>query len=204
MKPFSQWTEADVALHNSRVRKENMIPVAESGCEVESELHGQILDECRRRGWIALHGSMASPTKRTEGECDFCCLLPGGVVIFVECKTRKGKLSPEQNAMRAWMQKLGHEMQVVRSFAEFLQLSSGALTARTLSASGSENSSFSRSFRAVTASGDGDAAVTAARSMMLPGCDYEADSCPAEGQGAGREPLTDCRNAAGPMSDGNQ
>lgn len=127
MKPFSQWSDADVALHNSRVRKENMIPVAESGCEVESELHGQILEECRRRGWIALHGSMASPTKRTEGEPDFVILgqwesTRNPVVFFIECKTKAGKLSPAQQAFRAHAAKLNHTVEVVRSFEQFLQV----------------------------------------------------------------------------------
>jgi hypothetical protein len=91
-------------------------------CERESELHQQIEDYCRQNGWITLHGSMAHKTYRTKGECDFCCLLPNGRVIFVECKTGSGKLSPEQNAMRAWMEKLKHTMHVVREFSQFVQL----------------------------------------------------------------------------------
>ena len=48
----------------------------------------------RRRGWIALHGSMAERTGRTLGEPDLVILADGGRVLFVECKSRRGKLSP--------------------------------------------------------------------------------------------------------------
>jgi hypothetical protein len=138
MNNFRDWTEADVALHNSRVRKENQIPVKAGGCAREADLHLQILDECRKRGWIALHGSMASPTRRNEGEPDFvilggtvrvCASLTGELyedmrsfVLFVEAKTRLGKLSPAQQAFHAHAKKLGHVVHVVRSFQEFLNL----------------------------------------------------------------------------------
>jgi hypothetical protein len=88
----------------------------------EAGLHQQILDECRRRGWIALHGSMAAPTKRTEGEPDFVILADGGRVFLVECKTATGKLSTAQAALHAWTRKLGHTVHVIRSLEEFLSL----------------------------------------------------------------------------------
>lgn len=91
----------------------------------EAELHEAIRAECARREWIPLHGSMAHKTYRTIGESDFCCLLPKGLVLFVECKTKTGKLSLHQLAMQAHMRKLGHQMHVVRSFAEFLRLIDG-------------------------------------------------------------------------------
>jgi hypothetical protein len=45
-----------------------------------------------------------------------CCML------LVECKTRLGKLSPEQLATQAWAAKLGHTVHVVRSMGEFLEV----------------------------------------------------------------------------------
>jgi Holliday junction resolvase-like predicted endonuclease len=90
--------------------------------ERESKLHGEIYDECRRRGWIALHGSMAERTCRTLGEPDFVILADGGRVLFVECKSRTGKLSPAQTALKFHAEKLGHTVHVVRSMEEFLKL----------------------------------------------------------------------------------
>lgn len=86
---------------------------------VEGNLHDEILVECRNRGWIAFHGSMAHRTYRTEGEPDFIILAAAGRTIAVECKARMGKLSPAQIGIIAWAKKLGHTIHVVRSMAEF-------------------------------------------------------------------------------------
>lgn len=90
--------------------------------EEESDLHEDIFSACRRRGWIALHGSMAERTHRTKGEPDFVILANDGRVILVEAKSRKGKLSPAQNAMRVHAETLGHTIHVVHSLEEFLNV----------------------------------------------------------------------------------
>ena len=97
-------------------------PAARNGVIREASLHEEIFDECRRRGWIALHGSMAERTCRTLGEPDFTILADGGRVLFVECKTRTGKLSPAQAALKFHAEKLGHTIHVVRSLEEFQKL----------------------------------------------------------------------------------
>ena len=97
-----------------------------TGTVREASLHEEIFDECRRRGWIALHGSMAERTCRTLGEPDFTILANGGRVLFVECKTRTGKLSPAQAALKFHAEKLGHTVHIVRSLDEFLRIASGA------------------------------------------------------------------------------
>lgn len=88
----------------------------------EALLHNQIISECKRRGWIAFHGSMAHSTFRTEGEPDFVILADGGKVFLIECKTAKGKLSPAQLGIKAWAKRLGSEIHVCRSFADFLDV----------------------------------------------------------------------------------
>jgi len=90
------------------------------GMAREASLHEEIFDECRRRGWIPLHGSMAARTHRTLGEPDFVILADGGRVLFIECKSRAGKLSPAQAALKFHAEKLGHAVHVVRSMEEFL------------------------------------------------------------------------------------
>jgi hypothetical protein len=91
-----------------------------SGAAREASLHEEIFDECRRRGWIALHGSMAERTCRTLGEPDFVILAEGGRVLLVECKSRSGKLSLAQAALKFQAEKLGHTVHVVRAMDEFL------------------------------------------------------------------------------------
>jgi len=88
----------------------------------ERTLHEAILAECRRRQWIALHGSMGHRTHRTIGEPDFVILGPSGAVWLIECKRVGGKLSPEQVALNHWARMLGHTIHVIRSMAEFQAL----------------------------------------------------------------------------------
>ena len=69
-----------------------------------------------------MHGSMAERTCRTLGEPDFVILADGGRVLFVECKTKTGKLSPAQAALKFHAEKLGHTVHVVRSLEQFLEV----------------------------------------------------------------------------------
>jgi len=106
----------------SRVETRNGERATRNGAEREASLHEAVFDECRRRCWIALHGSMAERTCRTLGEPDFVILADGGRVLLVECKSRTGKLSPAQFALKHHAEKLGHTVHVVRSLEDFLKL----------------------------------------------------------------------------------
>jgi len=88
----------------------------------ESKLHAKIVEECKRRGWICLHGSMVEKTSRPIGEWDFTLVADQGRVFFFECKSKTGKLTPEQAGMIGWAIKLGHRVAVVRSFEEFVSV----------------------------------------------------------------------------------
>jgi hypothetical protein len=109
-------------------RREYRKPLCLAGREriaavkTEAELHDWIMAECRRRGWIALHGRMDAATGRTVGEPDFVILADAGRVVLLECKTATGKLRPEQAALHAWASKLGHTVHVVRSLAEAVEM----------------------------------------------------------------------------------
>jgi hypothetical protein len=115
-------THAEAMAHQARVLHQRGLSVEGGGVDKESELHREILDHCRRMGWIALHGSMAQATARTIGEWDFTILADRCRVFFVECKKKDGKLSNEQLGMIAWAEKLGHSVAVVRSIKEFYEL----------------------------------------------------------------------------------
>jgi len=88
----------------------------------EADLHQQIIDHCAYRGWLVLHSRMDMRCTQTVGSPDFTILLDGGRILFVECKTKDGKLSREQAALHAWAQKLGHIVHVVRSAEQFWDL----------------------------------------------------------------------------------
>lgn len=91
-------------------------------CEDEGRLHEEILQDCRRRGWLAFHGSMAHRTHRTPGEPDFIVLVPGGQMLLVECKAKGRKMTPEQLGVLIWAEKLGHTVYTVKSFTEWLSI----------------------------------------------------------------------------------
>ena len=95
--------------------------VPDDAVELEKDLHRDIFDYCRNKKWIVLHGAMSERTHRTPGEFDFVIIADGGRVFLIECKTRKGKLSHAQLAMKVHAEWLGHKPAVVRSMTEFLE-----------------------------------------------------------------------------------
>lgn len=121
MSTFKNWTEAEIHAHNAKVAGVKVQPVSE-GCDDESKLHDDIKKECRHRGWLFFHGSMAHRSRRTLGEPDFTICADNGRVIFVEAKTRTTKPSPVQLGVKLWAENLGHKIHVVRSLAEFLKV----------------------------------------------------------------------------------
>lgn len=88
----------------------------------EAKLHQAIWKECASRGWICLHGAMNKRTHRTKGEPDFIILADNGRQWHIECKTKDGKLSIDQQSMKVHYRSLGHTYHVVRSVSEFLKL----------------------------------------------------------------------------------
>lgn len=88
----------------------------------EGKLHDQILEECKRRGWLAFHDRMDRPTTGTLGRPDFIILADNGRVIMVECKRGIQKPSTAQRDVIAWAAKLGHTVHVVRSLDDFLSI----------------------------------------------------------------------------------
>lgn len=117
-----RFTQAQVDAFNARRLQSGARVGGIHAVESEADLHEQIFAECRRRGWIAFHGSMSERTHRTLGEPDFIILAGEGRQFLVECKSRTGKLSPEQTAIARHAAMLGHRIHVVRSFGEFLEV----------------------------------------------------------------------------------
>ena len=115
-------TADQVAAHQAKFTPKTDKPKPDGPSVPEKEIHRLILLECHRRGFLALHGSMAHKTFRTIGEPDCTILMPSGRVLFVEVKTRSGRISEEQEAFARRALLLGHTVHVVRSFEEFLQL----------------------------------------------------------------------------------
>lgn len=96
--------------------------VPAEGVEHEGGLHDEILAECRRRLWPCVHSRMDMATTTAKGCPDFIIFADGGRCFAIEAKTKRGKLTMEQQAWRMMLQRLNHRYSVVRSFNEFLDV----------------------------------------------------------------------------------
>jgi hypothetical protein len=94
----------------------------------ERDLHDQIIEFCNSQfpRWKFIHARMDQKSTLQVGAPDFVIFQPGqsGLppprVRVIECKTKNGKLSPEQLIWHKEMEMLGHVVHVVRSYEEFM------------------------------------------------------------------------------------
>lgn len=119
---MQQRTEAAMRANQLRNAYALGVQPPPDACEQESELHAAIIDYCREERIVCLHGSMAHRTFRLKGEPDFILAMPKGRTVYVEAKTRTGKLTPDQAAVKHVLEMNGHTYWLVRSFSEFLEL----------------------------------------------------------------------------------
>ncbi|TXH10455.1 MAG: hypothetical protein E6R03_15410 [Hyphomicrobiaceae bacterium] len=87
--------------------------------EIEANLHAEILEFCRVRGWRAHHSRMDRPATCGVGTPDFAIAMPNGVTVWVEAKARTNKPTKEQTGWLAALNILGHVTGVVRNMDEF-------------------------------------------------------------------------------------
>jgi hypothetical protein len=97
-------------------------PKATATNEREADIHRRILAYCRGLGWVVHHSRMDVPATCGVGSPDFVVALPGDRTLWVEVKTAKGKVRPEQAAWIRRLQNLGHKAGVVRSLQEFVEM----------------------------------------------------------------------------------
>lgn len=86
------------------------------GPALERDLHDQIIDLCRSRGWFYVHSRMDRKSTTGVGTPDFVIALPGGATLWLECKRKGGKTTTEQAAALAQLRRNGHLACVVDSF----------------------------------------------------------------------------------------
>ena len=117
---MSKFTSEWLADREARNRASTGQTAPPDAVERESDLHGQIMDDIRRRGWLAVHSRMDMASTTACGVPDFGIVADGGQTYWIECKARGGKLTEEQQAFGAAAQKLGHRYAVVWNFAQYL------------------------------------------------------------------------------------
>lgn len=87
-------------------------------------LHEQIQAYCRSQWprWLVIAARTDLPSTLPVGCQDLTCFLPGGRVVCIELKSRIGKMSAAQRDWAHEMKRIGHEVFIVKSFADFLSV----------------------------------------------------------------------------------
>ena len=98
-------------------------PSACHGEKLEMPLHDKIMAHCTAQfpRWLYIRARSDMASTIAVGAQDFTIFMPGGRVLCVECKSATGKCSPEQAGWHREMQRLGHQVYIVRSWGEFLE-----------------------------------------------------------------------------------
>ncbi len=119
-------TAEQAAMHNRRfpVAGQTRKPLAEGdrdalAVEREGGLHNDIISACRMNRWAFAHNRMDRKSTAGNGVADFIIFASRGRTLIIECKTKTGKLSPEQLGFKLQCELNGHTVHVVRSMAEF-------------------------------------------------------------------------------------
>lgn len=115
MKFTSEW-------YADRLAKERASkPQAEADDGPEAALHRYAIDYCRRNNIPVIHSRMDRAATCTVGAPDMVIIVKGRV-LFIEFKTRTGKLSQEQTIWHYLAKENGHDVHVIRSKGEFDQI----------------------------------------------------------------------------------
>jgi hypothetical protein len=121
------WSPNQLALHRLRqdarqARDRAVIEDCSIDLSPERVLHDRILKECRQRGYYVVHSRTDRKTTTDLGVPDVILAVPNGQTVWVEIKSRKAKLRPEQSYALAHLKKLNHRAYVIHSFTAFLEL----------------------------------------------------------------------------------
>jgi len=115
-----RYTQEEVDAFNAR-RKGNLAMYhTDSDPGPESDLQDRIETWCRDNGFPFFHDR--SRKCNEPGFPDLVIALRGGRTLWIELKSRNGKMRKEQEAWRLKLLHLSHEHHVIRSFKRFLEV----------------------------------------------------------------------------------
>ena len=121
---MTRWTKNDLAAYLVEVESWQKTPSSANPEDLkpdkgkESRLQAKIEQWCRDKGLPYFHDR--SRGKNKAGWPDLTICLPKGIVLFLELKSAKGVMRPEQKHIRQQMVFLGHHHFVVKSYKGFL------------------------------------------------------------------------------------
>ena len=94
--------------------------------EKESDLHDDIIRFCRAHGLYYVHSRMDRATTQAKGVSDFVIAVEGGLTVWIEAKSKRGKVTTEQLATIAFLKRLGHAAAICYNMADVIDLISTA------------------------------------------------------------------------------
>lgn len=115
--PITSFQYQQMLARTSAARREFQKP--EKAVRRESDLHDDVIEECRRRSWIPIYSRMDRKTSNPLGTPDFIIATDDGRTLYLEAKSRTGKLSTAQRAALAWLKKNKQITGVIGSMADF-------------------------------------------------------------------------------------
>jgi Holliday junction resolvase len=85
---------------------------------LEKSIEASFVRKIKARGWLSIK---LDASRLTNGWPDRLVLLPGGVHVFIELKTPKGKVTPLQAHKHQQLREFGHTVFVSRSADEAIE-----------------------------------------------------------------------------------
>ena len=114
------YSHADIIAREIRLRNVVKTIAEDAHSGPERDLHDQIEAELIRRRWYYVHSRMDKRSTQNKGVPDFIIAAPNGRTIWMEVKTKSGKLDENQTITKHVLTALLHEHCVVRSMAEVI------------------------------------------------------------------------------------
>jgi hypothetical protein len=122
-----RWTPEQANSYLSRFRACAECEHEQADPGPESRLQEKIETWCQEWGrpYLSLRQSKRAKGFIRQTWVDVTIGLPGGRTLYLELKSKSGRMSEEQEQLRLQLLALGHEVHEVRSYKRFLQVVEG-------------------------------------------------------------------------------
>lgn len=111
-------SEFDLRKMQARTDPQSSEPPSVKTTKREADLHNEILEYCRSKGWVAIRSIFGRKSTMLPEGCSDFIIVAENRVRFIEVKT-KSKQTLEQQCFERQVEKLGHGYIIVHSIEEF-------------------------------------------------------------------------------------
>jgi hypothetical protein len=122
-----RWTPEQADSYLSRVRACAECEQEQADDGPESRLQAKIEGWCQEWGrpYLSLRQSKRAKGFIRQTWVDVTIAMPAGRTLYLELKSKSGRMSREQEQLRLQLMALGHEVYEVRSYKRFLEITEG-------------------------------------------------------------------------------